>query len=156
MTALTALLERAPWLVPGPVAAAFAAAAVLVALVVEVRTDRIPNAVFHATVVAAVPCGIYDGRLLVRVATFVVCFAIGLSLWRRQRATLGGGAVKLVAGLAALLGPSVLVAVAALGIRALVAFGAYRRTNEPQPVRTTPPLLVGVLLVLAAAIAARR
>jgi Flp pilus assembly protein protease CpaA len=129
------------------IADAIALFIVLAALIVELRTNEIPNSLTLPLVPVAFALCLRDGRWEERGIALVVAIVLVIVAYRSN--AFGGGLLKLAAGLVVLLGASsiaVVVAVAArLGIEALRTRG--RPGDEGGHwFRGAPPILIGTAI----------
>lgn len=149
---MSASLESLVSLAPSVPSAAVAFALALAAVVSEFRAQRIPNPLTYAGVLAGTTLGFVEGHGTQRVVAFVVVAFAAFGLYRRG--VLGGGAVKLLAALAMVLGAAGALPALALVARVGAAV-ATRKREEPLAVTTAPACAIGCLLALAVALAVR-
>lgn len=118
---------------------------VLVALAIELRSGEIPNALTLPLVPIGFVMCLRDGRWGERGVALLVAIAVVVILFRGGY--VGGGALKLFAGLAVLLGPSALAIAIVTGVRFLV--GYLRRKPEDVALEwfaTTPWIMIGCVI----------
>lgn len=133
-----------------PVALAITA----VAVVVELRTGRIPNALFLVQVAAAAALSVIDRVPLDRLAAAVVTLLVTFVGFRRR--WLGGGAVKHAVGIALVMGLVNGVPAALGGLLAMFAgYGYYARrwASPAEPLRRMPSTPLSALGIVAVTLA---
>lgn len=116
----------------------------LVALVIELRTTSIPNALTLPIIPLAFVMCLRDGRWAERGLALVAAIVVIVVLYRGF--AFGGGVVKLIAGLCVVLGPSALAILLVIGAR----FGIARLRSEPTITKGSPWVLIGCLLAAGA------
>jgi Flp pilus assembly protein protease CpaA len=145
-------LVSVPWWLPFAVALALG----VVALVIELKTDEIPNPLTLGLLFVAGCLAIVDGHLGSHAGGLVVSTIVCSVLYRQD--LLGGGTLKWTVALGTLLGlrASVVMIVVA-GVLFGAAIGMSRlRKRLLFTVPSTPCLLVGVLAALVDVVAKQR
>lgn len=126
---------------------AVAIVVVIVAVVIELRTGHIPNALTLPLVPIAFLMCTRDGRWAERGIALVVAITLVIVVFRTN--AIGGGALKLIGGLIVVLGPSALALAVVVALRALI--GSLRRKpDEVQVFALSPWVLIGTLFAAGA------